>query len=167
MEQLEDLEYSSLLMQAIRFLKDLDSEDSIENVNNLADKVSKETISMAAHYLVKELIPIPIDRVGQDKLKRTAQGSEERAYELLILYLGTSLLGHQVTGQFAGLSFAASERELYAASLVIKTFYNLDNPDGPDPETGRLVYRTRSSLWEKLLVAIQHRGITLEQNPPH
>ena len=167
MELLEDQEYSSLLMQAISFLKQLDSEDSIENVYTMADNVSIETISMAAHYLVKELIPIPIDRVGQNKLLKAAQGSKEKARELLILYLGTSLLGHQVTDQFAGLSFAANERELYASSLVVKTFYNLDNPEGPDPETGRMVYRTRSALWEKLLTAIQHRGITLEQPSSH
>lgn len=156
-----------MLMQAVKFLQDLDNQDSVENALKNSELVPPEVVSMAAHYLVKELVPIPVDRVSQNKILKTAGDSDEKARELLILYLGTSLLGHQVTGQFAGLSFAASERELYAASLVVRTFYNLDKPEGPDPDTGRVFYRTRTSLWEKLLAVIQQRGLTVSQQNPY
>ena len=151
-------------MQSIKFLKDLDELKTTEEAVAFAQDIPAEVIQMASHYLVKELVPIPVDLISQKKIKKAAKGESEKERELLVLYLGTSLLGHQVTGQFAGLSFAASERELYAASLVVKTFYNLESPDGPHPETGRLFYRTRTSLWEKLLAVITQRGLEVRKD---
>lgn len=159
LKPLSDKEYAELLRTAISFLEEVDKTEEESQFLVRARTVPEEVICMAAYYLVKELIPIPVDGIGQKKIARAADGSPEKKRELLALYLGTSWLGYQLTGQFAGLSFGASQQELYAAHLLIKTFYDLDHPIKPDPESERIFFRTRSSLWEKMLQILLDRGL--------
>jgi hypothetical protein len=69
------------------------------------------------------------------------------------------LLGYQNTGQFAGLSFGVTEKELYAANTVIETFYDLDNPHRPNETGGRVFFWPKRSLEEKLKAIVIQRGL--------
>ena len=159
LKPLSDKEYTELLRPAISFLEKIDKTEAEDQLAAHARSVSEEVICMAAYYLVKELIPIPVDGTGQKKIAKAAAGSPEQERELLTLYLSTSWLGYQLTGQFAGLSFGVSQQELYAAYLIIRTFYDLDNPIRPDPESERVFFRTRSSLWGKMLQILLEREL--------
>lgn len=156
--ELNDQEYAQLLTAASRFLQDLDHRSFDEAISN-TDTVSDAVLAMAVHYFVKEMVPIPVEDIGMAKIERAAAGSAEKRKELLTLYLGTSLLGYQNTGQFAGLSFGATEKELFATYAIIKAFYDLDNPHRPSAEAGRVFFWPKRSLEEKLKAIVIKRGL--------
>ncbi len=156
--RLSDQEYTQLLTAAAKFLQALD-ECAYDEI--LSDKmmVSDAVVGMAVYYFTKELVAIPIEDVGLNKIEANAEGSEEKRKKLLTLYLATCLLGYQTTGQFAGLSFGVTEKELYAANTIIETFYDLDNPHRPNETGGRVFYWPKRSLEEKLKAIVLHRGM--------
>lgn len=156
--RLSDQEYTRLLTEAASFLQKLD-ECAFDEI--LSDKVavSDAVVGMAVYYFTKELVPIPIEPVGLNKIKLSAEGSPKKRKKLLTLYLATCLLGYQTTGQFAGLSFGVTEKELYAANTIIETFYDLDNPHQPNETGGRVFYWPKRSLEEKLKAIVLHRGM--------
>ena len=159
--QLNDQEYARLLMAAAKFLEKIDKQE-LETV--AADQETPDIIiAMAVHYFVKELVPIPVEEAGMQKIMQASVDSKEKQKELLTLYLATELLGYQTTGQFAGLSFGATDKELYAAYTMIQTFYDLEQPHCPNPEVKRVFFYPKLTLEEKLKAAVLQRGL----NQPH
>jgi len=138
------------MMQSVQYLKQIDDCPSLSESLAISRDVEHKIICMAAVFLKNELPSVPVELVGQQKIDRVAAGNSGMAEELLVLYLATSLLGFQLTGQFSGLSFGASTQEIYSWSLIVKTFYDLKNPLGPEPETGRLFYTPRIEIYQKL-----------------
>lgn len=158
---LSDQEYANLLTEASSFLQAIDQCANVDEAIVNSENIPDEVVAMGVTYFVKELMPIPIDDVGMEKIKKSALDSKEKYRELLTLYLATCFLGYHHTGQFTGLSFGITDKELYAAYSVIKAFYDIDNRyRDTHPKATRIFFKPKQSLGEKLEAIVLHRGWT-------